>query len=45
MNDVLLASKIILGYEEVLLAKQIEDKSCQLNLDKPLSDFGSFLVI
>ena len=44
-NDVLLVSKILLGYEEALWSKKIGDESCQSNFDKLSSDFGSFLVI
>ena len=33
--------KKLLGYEE---DKKIGDKSCQLNFDKRLSDFASFLL-
>ena len=44
-NDVLLVSKIVLGYEEALWPKKIEEKSCQSNFDTRASDFGSFLVI
>ena len=43
-NDVLLVSKILLGYEEALEPRKIGDKSCQSNFDKRSSDFGSFLV-
>ena len=42
-NHELLVSKV-LKYEEALWPK-IENKSCQSNFDKRLSDFGSFLVI
>ena len=44
-NDVWLVSKMLIGYEEALEPTKIGDKSCQSNFDKPLSDFGSFLVI
>ena len=44
-NDVLLVSKILLGYEKALWLKKIGDKSCQSNFDTRASDFGSFLVI
>ena len=44
-NDVLLVSKILLGYEEASWPKQFGDKSCQSNSDKRVSDCGSFLVI
>ena len=40
-NDVLLVSKILMGYEKALWQK-IEDKSCLSNFDKRSSDFGSF---
>ena len=44
-NYVLLVFKILLGSEESLWQKKIEDKSCQSNFEKRLSDFDSFLVI
>ena len=44
-TDVLLVSKILLGYEEAFWSKKIKDKACQSNLDKRASDFGFFLVI
>ena len=44
-NDILLVSKILLGYEEALWSKKVGDKLCQSNFDKRLSAFGSFLVI
>ena len=44
-NDVLLVSKIVLGYEEALWPQKIGDKSCQSNVDTRASDFGSFLLI
>ena len=35
----------ITGFWSIIIAKKIENKSCQSNFDKRLSDFGSFLVI
>ena len=43
MSDVLLISKIILGYEQALWPKKIGDKSCQSNFDKGLVRFWIFL--
>ena len=44
-NDVLLVTKLLLGYEEAFWSKKVGDKSCQSNFDKRSSDFGSFLLI